>query len=212
VGDVSLEHAVANAWNEVQGASRTTSLTGIAGPPNDSMASPGVVHIVGAPIETGYGDAALQIARSTGGGQTIVYSSANVAERGGQLVRMRDLRHWFQMTDVFLLQANPIAGAIRGPTDQECAGFLRVMAAELAELGASAALTIPPLPVRDSMRCLARIGRAVTGGDAPSMESLLAAVDDARHVVLDEGTLKLGDRAAAASDFCIYLKSVTLRP
>lgn len=208
VGDLSLGRLSNDAWYQARDASSTNfdvQLNDGFGLPNvTGDRAPTVLHVIGAPVETGYGDVALEIGRSSGGAQSVIYRD-EAPMRAGQLVRTRDLWSRFPGTNVVVLQAYPIAGGKRGPTDQECAGFLRLMACEFAELGASVAMTIPPLPPRDSMSCLTLVGRAVTASAGISRTALLSGLREVQRLVLEHGSLADDDAIASAADFCLYV-------
>jgi hypothetical protein len=205
------------AWQPLAGRAETASLleTGWGQfAAQERRTANAVVHLLGDPVETGRGDVALQLADSPHAGLTVVYRGQTTdreAQRDGVLVRMRDVLERYRDAALIVLQAAPNDGE-RTFADRTTAAWLRRMAAELADAGVAAVLTLPPMLGTAARATIERVAMETAGAPDRPVPAVLEAIAGAVGAAMLECYPDPTARRDLLDDCCLYLGSVDAAP
>jgi hypothetical protein len=122
----------------------------------------------------------------------------------GELFELSQILRLFPAAKLLVLHAPPIADVARTDVDRECAGHLRMLAAEAAAAGLPYILTIPPLPDREAVESVSRLARAIATGTNAPQDALLDVVRGMGER-LATSPLPHDDRTELSADFCLYV-------
>jgi hypothetical protein len=146
----------------------------------DDWENPDIIHVVGAPLQTGAG---IRIQTSDGGyGETKLVQKKTYS-RQGELIAPEMLP--MLKSPVVILQAAPSEFVpYRTDTERETMGYLRQFASEVFALGAGAIVLLPPLPLKLSIRIMRKIADVFSSRQKFKRRRLVDLISELKTMIL----------------------------
>lgn len=216
VGDVSLIGPLESAWHAVRQdpdvalevmMGRELSAALNLGRSRSASDETWVIHVLGLPVQTGYGDYGVQVGDPTSSQHTNVYSEA-AHSTSGDVIRMHDLaqlRGRSPRQNVYVLQAPPIVSQARSVSDRECARYLRILATELSTLGAAGVLVVPPVSLEIGVACVESLATAVSESPGTMRAAMHNAAFALKQAIARGAAYDDESRREATSDIMLVL-------